>query len=335
MGAIRSLSMADTEEQGKIPSHISEAVENFKSAWRSHHNDAHFVIAVHAIRALLHVIENSRASTMMELELELKCASDELKKFAKSSIELTSGCDLYLRAVTKSVAYGGAEDFEKLRLLLLEHGRGFIENGTSGSQKIATYGDRFLNDGMTVLTNGFDRVVLSVLLHAAQSQTKRFSVIVTEARPDGSGHKMARQLSEAGITVTIILDSAVAYSISKVDMILVGAEGLVENGGILNRIGTYEIGLVAKAQGLPFYVAAESYKFARKFPLHQSDISEPRSEQKPWKPIRDASEPIPPGVEVDNPSVDYTPPSCITLLFTDLGILTPAAVSDELIKLYY
>ena len=92
-------------------------------------------------------------------------------------------------------------------------------------------------------------------------------MIVTEARPDGSGHKMARCLNEAGIQVTIILDHAVAYSISKVraatsqqqcrsrllqvDMVLVGAAGLVENGGILNRIGTYEIGLVAKAQGAP------------------------------------------------------------------------------------
>ena len=51
--------------------------------------------------------------------------------------------------------------------------------------------------------------------------------------------------------------------------------------------------------GLPFYVAAESYKFARKFPLNQQDIQEPRSQQKPWKAIRDASEPIPDGVQVN------------------------------------
>jgi len=318
-----------------VPSYITEAIDGFKQDWKNEHNDAEFVIAVAAISTLLKVIESSRASTMMELELELKCTSDELKRFAKSSIELNSGCDLYLRSVTRTATGGPSEDFEQLRAVLVEHGRAFIKNGASGTGTIATFGDRFLNDGMTVLTNGFDRVVVAVLLHAAQSQTKRFSVIVTEARPDGSGHKMARCLNAAGIQVTIILDHAVAYSISKVDMVLVGAAGLVENGGILNRIGTYEIGLVAKAQGTPLYVAAESYKFARKFPLHQQDVQEPRSEQKPWKPIRDASEPIPEGVEVDNPTIDYTPPNCITLLFTDLGVLTPAAVSDELIKLYY
>ena len=101
--------------------------------------------------------------------------------------------------------------------------------------QIAQFGDQFINDGTTVLTNGYDRVVSQLLVLSATSKTKHFNVLVTETRPEGSGHKMAQVLSEAGIRVTMILDNAVAYSMSSVDMVLVGAEGLVENGGIIKR----------------------------------------------------------------------------------------------------
>lgn len=113
----------------------------------------------------------------------------------------------------------------------------------------------------------------------------------------------------------------------RVDMVLVGAEGVVESGGVINKLGTYTLALVAKAHGVPVYVAAESYKFARLFPLSQGDLPMERK-QLDFGPL------LPSAVAVDNPSRDYTPPQYIHLLFTDLGVLTPAAVSDELIMLY-
>jgi translation initiation factor eIF-2B subunit alpha len=94
--------------------------------------------------------------------------------------------------------------------------------------------------------------------------------------------------------------------------------------------------MVAKALQRPFYVAVESYKFARMYPLTQRDISDlcvstkynggPSSLQS-----TDNSIPI---ENFSHPTIDFTPAEYITLLFTDLGVLTPAAVSDELIRLY-
>jgi translation initiation factor eIF-2B subunit alpha len=55
-------------------------------------------------------------------------------------------------------------------------------------------------------------------------------------------------------------------------MVLMGAEGVVENGGIINKLGSFQIATVAKAMGKPVYVAAESYKFARLYPLNQRDL---------------------------------------------------------------
>lgn len=146
---------------------------------------------------------------------------------------------------------------------------------------------------------------------------------------------------------------------------------MVENGGIVNKIGTYALGIVARELGKPLYVAAESYKFARLFPLNQRDLPDramgggsklaftdttsyydstdsvlQSEEEKPrcltGKDVKNtaisknsvAVVPLPNQLKVENPSCDYTPAKYISLLFTDLGVLTPSAVSDELIRLY-
>lgn len=110
------------------------------------------------------------------------------------------------------------------------------------------------------------------------------------------------------------------------DMVIVGAEGVVENGGIVNSVGTYTAAVLAQAMKKPFYVAAESYKFARLYPLTQRDV--PQTHMELERPSSTTN------LSTTNPFFDYTPPGYISLMFTDLGVLTPSAVSDELIKLY-
>jgi translation initiation factor eIF-2B subunit alpha len=119
------------------------------------------------------------------------------------------------------------------------------------------------------------------------------------------------------------------------------------------------------AHGKPFYVASESYKFARLYPLNQQDLpvmgnnspiefvdttiaatsqnkdEKESKEQKQQQQLQQQQqdklfEPVnlPENVRVENSPCDFTPAKFITLLFTDLGVLTPSAVSDELIRLY-
>merc|ERR1712129_281979 len=103
-------------------------------------------------------------------------------------------------------------------------------------------------------------------------------------------------------------------------------------GGIVNRIGTYQMALLAKAMSRPFYVVAESHKFCRMYPLTQKDIPwRDRVTEKEMEKERNDDALL----TIENDRVrDYTPAEYITLLFTDLGVLTPNAVSDELLKLY-
>jgi translation initiation factor eIF-2B subunit alpha len=139
-------------------------------------------------------------------------------------------------------------------------------------------------------------------------------------------------LQSAGIEASIILDAAVGYYMNKVDMVLSGAEGVVENGGVINQIGTYQIAVIARSANKPFYVVAESFKFVRVYPLNQYDLPSNFSVSVTTGLLE---EPVRASAEDPNPFVDYTPPAFISLLFTDIGVLTPSGVSDELIKLYY
>lgn len=144
------------------------------------------------------------------------------------------------------------------------------------------------------------------------------------------------------------------YIMERVDLVIVGAEGVVENGGMVNKVGTFALGVMAKELGVPLYVAAESYKFTRLYPLNNADLPEMGRISGNLKFLDTQTEAaaaagtticstgglqryvvdLPPSVSIENPPCDFTPAKYITLLFTDLGVLTPSAVSDELIRLY-
>ncbi|KAG5538033.1 hypothetical protein RHGRI_025204 [Rhododendron griersonianum] len=281
--------------------------------------------AVAAIRALASVIRSSEATTMMELEIELKKASDSLKSWDTTSISLTAGCDLFMRYVTRTSALE-YEDFTSAKSRLIERAEKFGEISYKARKIIAMLSQEFIFDGCTILVHGFSRVVLEVLKTAAQNR-KLFRVLCTEGRPDRTGLRLSNELAKLDVPVKLLIDSAVAYSMDEVDMVFVGADGVVESGGIINMMGTYQIALVAHSMNKPVYVAAESYKFARLYPLDQKDMAPA------LRPI-DFGVPIPSKVEVETSARDYTPPQYLTLLFTDLGVLTPSVVSDELIQLY-
>lgn len=68
-------------------------------------------------------------------------------------------------------------------------------------------------------------------------QTKHFTILIPEGRPEGAGFDAAATYAAAGIPVRVILDSAVGYFMEQVNLCVVGAEGVVENGGVVNKVG--------------------------------------------------------------------------------------------------
>jgi len=151
----------------------------------------------------------------------------------------------------------------------------------------------------------------------------------------------------------------------KVDFVLVGSEAVVESGGLINATGSNQIAIIAKHANKPFYALAESFKFRRLFPLSQYDLPTHGPGILPFPchvPETPLTPPIDGGSTCDepqhaslsvstgtglwtqkrmsaeqvalNPEVDYTKPDLISLVISDVGILTPEGVSHYLVGMF-
>uniref|UniRef100_A0A8C1KIN4 Translation initiation factor eIF2B subunit alpha n=1 Tax=Cyprinus carpio TaxID=7962 RepID=A0A8C1KIN4_CYPCA len=279
--------------------------------------------AVAAIRSLLEFLKRDQSETILGLRENMTKAIQRLEE-TDSSVAVSSGGELFLRFI--SLTSLEHPDLSQCKNVMIERGELFLKKISLSRGKVGKLCHTFIKDGAKILTHSSSRVVLKVLENAA-ADNKRFTVYVTESQPDSAGKLMAQKLHNLNIPVTVVLDAAVGYIMEKVDLVIVGAEGVVESGGVINKIGTYQMAVCSKAHNKPFYVVAESFKFVRLYPLNQQDVPD-RFKYKAdiLKTVKDLNQ--------EHPMIDYTPPSLITLLFTDLGVLTPSAVSDELIKLY-
>lgn len=294
-------------------------------------DDQDMTMPVAAIESLVTMLRVKQPSTSSELIKLVKSNIDILKLSISNAISLSAGCDLFMRFVSRNTNL--YSDWESCKKNLVENGELFVQRAKESREKSAEFGVPFIKDDDTVLVHSFSRVVSQLLVKARRENFLRFKVIVTEARPTGKGYHMAKMLRNADIPVEVIVDNAVGYVLHKVDKILVGAEGVVESGGIINHIGSYQIGCLAKANNKPFYVVTESHKFVRLFPLAPNDlpheISNMIQESEEADEAEDAEELL------KTQLVDFTPHEYITALITDLGVLTPSAVSEELIKMWY
>ncbi|KAI9724018.1 MAG: hypothetical protein M1812_000736 [Candelaria pacifica] len=341
--------------------------------------DPDLTMPVAAIEAQIELLSQAQPSTTAEAMVLLGTSAECLKRSIRNPISLSAGTDLFRQYLLTS----RQRDFKGVRHHLLTNGRLFVQRAKASRLKIASFGRHFVRDGATVLTNGGSRVVGELLKSAADASSGRvrFRVIYvlsgSEQLSDSrEGVAAVRELRQKGVPVAVIPESAVAYSMGEVNLVIVGAEGVVENGGVISRMGTYQIGLLAKAAGKPFYVVAESHKFVRIYPLGQYDLpinqkvvdfktaiedkSAPKSEDNgtELEPISEEvletgwnektpkvqekmeyfDSSIGDGMENDtrtHDAVDFTPPDLISALITESGVLTPSAVSEELIKIWF
>jgi len=273
------------------------------------------------IQSLLSVLQSSQATTVQELLQHLRDAAAAFRQVDCSAIQVRSTSDLFTLFITQAEhARLESEDFEVCRGLMVTRGRSFLARLEESSAKIVAVAQPFLRSARTILVHGASTTVSAALAEAGVEA--ELDVVVTR-----SSVSLVKQLQAAGLNVRVVEDLAVGAEMHKVDCVLLGAEGVVETGGIVNQLGSYTIALVARALNKQCYVLAESFKFVREYPVLQTDL--PAEYLYPASVLANKA-----GAELPSPAVDYTPPALISLLFTDLGILTPSAVSDELINLY-
>jgi len=194
-----------------------------------------------------------------------------------------------------------------------EHGAGLIGPGdgvlthcNAGSLATAYYG-----------------TALSVM-YSARDRGVAFRVYADETRPLLQGARLtAWELMQAGIDVTLICDNAAAQVMreGKVQLVVVGADRIAANGDAANKIGTYGVALLAKAHGIPFYVAAPYSTFDRSLGRGEDIPIEQRAAEEVTCGF--GARTAPEGVQVYAPAFDVTPAELIAGIITERGILSP------------
>jgi methylthioribose-1-phosphate isomerase len=154
------------------------------------------------------------------------------------------------------------------------------------------------------------------------AKDKKISVIANETRPYLQGARLtAWELVQEGIPCTLITDSMAGHLMSRgeVDVIVVGADRIAANGDVANKIGTYQLAVLAQRHHIPFYVAAPLSTFDPSIPdgSHIPIEERPGAEVTGYGQIRWA----PQGIAVRNPAFDVTPAELITGIICEKGVV--------------
>ncbi len=162
------------------------------------------------------------------------------------------------------------------------------------------------------------------VIRAASEAGKDIHVFVDETRPLLQGMRLtAFELREDNIPATVIVDSAAGYLMRKkrIDLVITGADRIASNGDMANKIGSYQLAVLAKENNIPFYVAAPFSSFD--LDLENGDLI-PIEEREPEEVLSFAGHLVgPEGVNAYNPAFDITPAQYISALITEKGVLTP------------
>lgn len=285
-------------------------------------------IARAAVKALRTTAEASEAETSDELVNELNLAAETLLRTRPTAVSLPNGIRYVMWRVLKTK--NTASSVEDLKAYTINLANRFIEGSKTAVKKIGEIGARRIRDGDTILTHCQSSAV-DAIIKKAWKQGKKIRVYSTETRPRFQGRITARTLSQAGIPVTMIIDSAARYFMNEVDKVIVGSDAIAANGAVVNKIGTSLIALAAREARTLFYVAAETYKFSPETLVGELIVIEERS---PFEVISSGRLKAMKNVSIRNPSFDVTPAEYIDLIITEKGIIPPQGAASILQEEY-
>jgi methylthioribose-1-phosphate isomerase len=279
-------------------------------------------IGVAAAMGIAAAAVNSKATTRAQLQVELERAASGLRATRPTAVNLFWGIDKVMEVASRSKDLQGAKEAMVSEVVLM------AEEDVAACRRLGRFGADLIEDGDTVITQCNAGALATVgygtalgVIRAASEQGKCVKVIVPETRPALQGSRLtAFELSKDGFSCTIISDTAVGSMMQsgKVDLAIVGADRVTKDGFVFNKIGTYQVAVLAKRHEIPFYPAAPASSFDLRRTHNQITIEErPSDEVAKIRGRRIA----PKGVPVANPAFDMTPPELVTAIVSDQGII--------------
>lgn len=227
-----------------------------------------------------------------------------------------------------------------IRARLVEEAERVKTEDIAINRSMGAHGAELIPDGKTVLTHcnagalataGFGTAL--GVIRAAIESGKKIDVFADETRPFLQGARLtAWELQQDGIPTTLITDNMAGYFMrqGRIGCVVVGADRIAANGDVANKVGTYSVAVLAKENGVPFYVAA---------PVSTLDLTLDSGDRIPieQRASREVTEvfgvPVAPeGIAVQNPAFDVTPSRYVTAIITERGVAT-APYDESLARL--
>ncbi|EMA66302.1 ribose 1,5-bisphosphate isomerase [Halorubrum kocurii] len=219
---------------------------------------------------------------------------------------------------------------DELHRSVVDASEAFVRQLDRAQEDLGRVGANRLADGDTVMTHCHSTDALACI-EAAVEQGKSISAVVKETRPRQQGHITAEQLREAGVPVTLIVDSAARRYLDEVDHVVVGADSIAADGGVINKIGTSGLAVNARERGVPIMTAAQTIK------LHPETLTGHTVEIE----MRDEGEVIDARareeigeIAVENPAFDVTPPRYMDAIVTEHGQFPPESIVTLMRELF-
>jgi methylthioribose-1-phosphate isomerase len=286
-----------------------------------------------AMGAALGVLHSS-ANSVEALRTEFAEICDTLAKTRPTAVDLFWAIERMKRRFAELTAQ--TSDLAKIRHAMVEEAQQVHLEKKATDEAIGRFGAEFMPaDGQVMtqcnagaLATGGIGTALGVI-RVAFEQGKKLHILVPETRPYLQGARLtAWELHKGGIPLTLITDNMVGHFLKtgKVGAIVTGADRIAANGDTANKIGTYQIAVLAKENKVPFYIAA---------PVSTFDLTLPDGDHIPIEE-RSAAEVthlqgvrIAPDVLAAHPAFDVTPARYISAIFTERGVAR-APYSDSL-----
>jgi len=271
----------------------------------------------------------SNASTKDQLISDLEKAKKILFDTRPTAVNLAWGLDQIMNVAK----HGNTVD--QIRQLVINTAKQMADDDIKINMTMGKHGSKLFDDNDTIMTHCNAGSLATVaygtalgVIRATKESGKNVKVIATETRPVQQGSRLtAFELKHDGFDVSLIPDTAVGYTMANnlVNKVVVGADRVLRTGHVYNKIGTYQVALIAKQHGIPFYVAAPLSTFDMK--SNPQDVIIEQRKGSEVTQIGDKKT-APDGINVINPAFDMTPPELISGIITEAGVAKPPFVES-------
>ena len=265
-----------------------------------------------------------RGSDPRQFSDHIRQVAERLRATRPTAVNLFWAIERMLTLALQSPELG----IEATQRAMLEAACRMAEEDVQANRRMGAFGAELLPQEGTVLTHCNAGALATVaygtalgVIRAAVERGKRIRVFADETRPFLQGARLtAWELVSEGIPVTLITDNMAGHFMQqgKIDAVVVGADRIAANGDVANKIGTYSVAVLARENGIPFYVAAPTSTVDLSIASGEEIVIEERD---PREVLYIAGRRIAPeGVGVANPAFDVTPHRYVTAIITENGV---------------